>query len=105
MNKMSNKQCPHCEKMIEHRKICPVLGKIQQKEAATLNKQKIAEEKIATIRLNNEIEELSINHPQVVKYIKTLEEKICDLENEINHIKRREHFERFGPSSYDGEDY
>jgi hypothetical protein len=101
---MANKQCPHCKKMVEHRKVCPVLRKIREKETAILNFQKAAEEKIAMIRLNNEIEALSLNHPQVVEYIKTLEEKICNLEEKISYDKYREEQKSSCGSSYE-EDY
>ena len=98
---MSSEICPHCEKSIKHRKLCPVLRKQKQKENEIFYKKKMEEKKIETEKLNNEINKLEKNHPKVVKYIRNLEIKIQKLEREMEFL---EYEIRFKPqNSYDSD--
>ena len=63
-------ECPHCKKMVKHRKICPKLREIQAKEYKKQLVEKMKEDKLAQEKLNEEIENMKESHPNIYIHIK-----------------------------------
>lgn len=84
---MSDKTCPHCNKPVQHRKMCPVLRKEKQKQDEILYKQRLAEEKIEKEKLNSDLESLKIKYPRVINYIKSLEDEISCLQGQVESLE------------------